>query len=115
MLVGGELTPCRVQNVATVWHTSSWITPKTLTGTIVANGFAASCHTADHAERQALYAPYLAWLSWFPIPDGSPPELGGTWYHRVFRMSALGKWVHEALGGVMASSSSSSSSGGAAA
>ena len=90
LLEDDALQPRRVVSATAQRTTASWLTPKTLTGTIVASGFAASCHTEEHAAREALYAPYHAWLRAFPLEHGSAPALGWPWYHRATRLHGGG-------------------------
>ena len=92
--VGDSLVPHLVE-AASAPHrmTAGWYTPKTLVGTIIAGGFAASCHTEDHDTRESLYAPYHAWLRWFPLREGALPEPGLPLYVRVFRISSVGKLI----------------------
>ena len=91
LLVDNALQPRRVVSATAQRTTASWLTPKTLTGTIVAGDFAASCHTEDHAAREALYAPYHTWLRAFPLEHGSAPARGWPWYHRAMRLHGGGR------------------------
>jgi len=99
MYLGGALEPVRVEATWTARAATGWYNPKTGTGTVVVNGFAASCYTENHALREVLYAPYNVWLNAFPYEKGAKPQEGIHWYAR--KPASAGKALHKAVAGAI--------------
>jgi len=97
---GGALVPARVETMWTARTVTGWYNPKTSAGTIVVDGFAASCYTENHALREVLYAPYTAWLDAFPYEKGATPQEGLHWYAR--KPAKAGKALHRVVTGALA-------------
>jgi hypothetical protein len=75
-----------------------WYTPLTKTGTIVAEGIVASCHTSGkHNMVRFMYMPLYVYLYFRPNVQGKLPIETEHWFSIKYRRGPIGKCVENVL------------------